>query len=174
MPEVIRYEYQNAATIAGQVVADRLQAEIASAGIVGCTGVYTSFPNFFIGFDRNLTASQKTQLDGVVAAHDGRPRKLRTLFAIRADLNALTAARKTAVWNDINSGSPPKWALDVGVNAGAISAIEWGATTAGGTVAVQTEARLRLVAMFCQDNPRYLVNPAFDSSINIAGDEVAA
>lgn len=149
-------------------------AELQAAGlpVSHLLGGAIGSPDFTVVTSVDLTPEQITLMDQIIAAHDGRPRRPRPLFAIRADLNALTNGQKTAVWADLSGGTPPKWALDAGRNAAAIAAIEWAATVpAGITTAERTEARLRLAAMYCQDNPKYLVAPAFDNTINIAGDE---
>lgn len=119
------------------------------------------------------TQTQIDLFDSVVASYDLRPHRPRSLWDIRQNLNALSAAKKTAIWNDINSGTPPKWALERTDASYGIAAIEFSATSVAGiTAAERTEARLRLVAMYIRGNPRYLVNPAFDPTINIPGDEV--
>lgn len=160
---------------ASMLDSSKLQAEIAAAGLP-VLYINTSGDDVYITFNRQLDAAEVTQLEALVNNHDGRARRKRILFAIRQDLNALTNAQKTAIWNDLNGGNPPKWALDAGPNAAAIAAIEWGATVpAGVSTAEKTEARLRLAAMYCQDNPNYLVNQTFNGTvpaINVPGDEV--
>jgi hypothetical protein len=94
---------------------------------------------------------------------------LRSLLDIITDLNALTALQKTAVWNDINSGSPPKWALDVGPNAAAIAVLQLFATMGVFSTAQMTDIKIRGVALYVSDNPLYLVHPAFDATIFIPG-----
>lgn len=97
------------------------------------------------------------------------PTILRPLLNIIADLNALSAAKKTAIWNDLNSGTPPKWALDNGPNAAAIAVLQLVGTLTGLNAADILTAKIRGVAMFVSDNPAYLVNPPFDATINIPG-----
>lgn len=157
---------------AGFLYADLLAAgfPIAEGGVAGPTSTF----QVRVTTTRDLTPAEQTQVGVIVAAHDARPRQPRTIFAIRQQLNTLTNGQKTAIWTNLSAGTPPLWALDAGPNAAAIAAIEWGATVpAGVTAAEKTEARLRLAAMYVQDNPRYLVNPAFDPTINVAGDEPA-
>lgn len=104
---------------------------------------------------------------------DLRDRKLRPLYAIYNDLVALTTTQQTNAWNDLSSGTPKKYLLDVGPNAAAIGALDWAVTDSGATGASLLHARLRVGAMYVQDNPSYLVNPAFDPSINVPGDQPA-
>lgn len=150
---------------------DKLHAEVAASGLPGFEGVLGDAGGVVLRFAADLTAAQKTTLDGVVAAHDPRPRRKRTIHAIYTDIGALTSAKQTAVWNDLNAGSPPKWALDAGPNAAAIVAIHWSAANSGATAANVNDARRRLAAAYVQDNVTYLLNPAFDPTISIPGEE---
>lgn len=94
----------------------------------------------------------------------------RLLGDIISDLNALTSAQKTAVWNDLTSGSPAKWELNNGFNASAIAVLKFVVSLASLSAADVVAAKIFGVAMYCQDNPVYLVHPAFDSSINVPGE----
>lgn len=101
----------------------------------------------------------------------------RSLLAIYTDLAALTSPQKIAIWTDFTSGSPPRWSRDGddgqthGTHAPALAVAAVGAidmhTSAGFTAAEQLSARLRMVAIYLLDNPKYLVNPAFDPTINV-------
>ena len=94
----------------------------------------------------------------------------RGLLAIITDLNALSGAQKTAVWSDITSGSPPKWATDTGPNAAALAWAPTLITLNGLTAANVLDLKIKAVAMYVQDNPNYLVHPSFDNTINISGE----
>jgi len=125
---------------------------------------------------RVLTQPEQTTLGDVVAAHDGRPRKARPLYAIRADVQALSVGQFNNVWNDLSAAAAPaprKYLLDAGPNAAAIFCFDWCVYTSGGTAAQIKAAQLSLTAEYVQDNVKYLVHPPFDTSINIPGDEVA-
>lgn len=117
-----------------------------------------------------LTQAQQTQLNSAVAAWDPRPRTRRAIYAIYNDLTALTATQQGNVWTDFSSGNPAKYLLDQGQNAAAIAVMDWVVKKSGATGAALTDARMRAVAMYVQDNPNYLVHPSFDASINVAGD----
>lgn len=95
----------------------------------------------------------------------------RPLLGIYNQLNALTPARKTAVWTDFTSGSPPKWSLDPGPHADAVAAASGLAIDmplgGGWTAALQTTARLKMVAIYLLDKPLYLKNPDFDPAIDV-------
>ena len=95
----------------------------------------------------------------------------RLIFDIFNDLGNLTATQKTNIWNDLDTGSPPKWARDEGINA-ADNHIIWMLATQLGAVQTATDKNLcrqMLIAIYVQDNPRYLEHPSFDTSINIPG-----
>ena len=121
--------------------------------------------------DTDLTQSQQTLLNSLVSQFDPRPRESRSIYAIYTDLVALTAGQKTTVWNDFNSGTPPKYLLDEGPNAAALAVLDWTIKKLGASPAATTDAQLRAVSMYVQDNPKYLKNPTFDTSINILGDQ---
>lgn len=98
-------------------------------------------------------------------------RRRRRLYDIWQQLNGLTAGQQNNIWTNITSGTPPLWATDAGSNAAGIMALHWSATNSGATAANLNDAKRRLVAMYCQDNVKYLVNPTFDPTINVPGDE---
>lgn len=150
----------------------RLQSECLAAGLP-VTHLGGSGDGVTVFTSRDLTAGEVVTLDSVVTAHDGRPRRKRTIYAIYTAIGALTATQQSAIWTDLTTGTPPKWATDAGPNAAAIAAIHWSAANSGATAANLNDARRRLAAMYAQDNPGYLVAPAFDPSINVSGDEAA-
>lgn len=80
----------------------------------------------------------------------------RTIAAIYSDLAALDSARQTAVWNDLNLGTPKKYLADDGNNAGAIGVMDWVINKSGSSPTATTDARLRIASMYVQDNPQYL------------------
>lgn len=164
-----------------QLQEDKLKSECIAAGlpVTDVQRLGDEGETIFVITNRELTPAEVTTLDGLVAAHDGRPRKTRRLYDIYTDLNPaapspkITAAQLNTVWTDLTSGTPPKLSLDVGMNAASIFVMHFlGATVAGLTTAEKNEAKRRAIAFYCQDNVNYLVNPAFDPSINIPGDEV--
>jgi hypothetical protein len=115
------------------------------------------------------TAQQLAAADAILASFPLAGKSKRTLLEIGADLNALPGAQKNAIWANFTSGSPQLWMTDDGPNTAAIACLHLMATEAGLSAAGILAAKLRAVAMFVQDNPRYLVNPAFDPIINIPG-----
>lgn len=102
------------------------------------------------------------------------PRRGRLLIDIFQSIRALTNAQQDAIWNDLNSGSPPKFTQSRGSNQGAMSSLHWSVTSlAGASAAEKRNASSRIAAMHVMDNWTYLVNPPFDPTINIPGDEPA-
>ncbi|HYE00295.1 MAG TPA: hypothetical protein VEH84_12990 [Alphaproteobacteria bacterium] len=96
-------------------------------------------------------------------------RKPRALYAIRADIAALTNSQKTAAWNDLTGGTPPKWSQDAGPNAAALAVLQLlGASGTLGAADV-LEAKTRAAAMYLQDNPGWLRS----LGIPVDGDEPA-
>lgn len=129
-------------------------------------------------FNNPLNTAQVGQLDALVAAHVPQgPRKPRPLYEIRADVQALSVGQFNAVWSDLSApvpgpaGPPRKYLADPGPNAGSIFVFDWALYVSGPTAAQQRAGQISLTAMYCQDNPRYLVHPPFDNSINVPGDE---
>jgi hypothetical protein len=158
--------------------------EIAAAGLpapVGITGSGYTGPGtpataIDIFYDTALTGPQKTQLDGVVAAHVPRgPRKARPLWSIRADIQALTPAQFNNVWADLSAAvpgeAPRKYLTDYGANAAGIFVFDWSLYVSGPTAAQVKAGQISLTSLYCQDNWSYLVHPPFDSTINIDGSE---
>lgn len=162
-----RYDY-----VKDPVRPDVLQQE-AVAAAVPVDHVDVQPPNVQVYTTRDLTPAEKTTLDNVVAAHDGRPRQKRTLYKIFADIKALSTQQYNHLWADANStlDGVSKYLTSKGVNAAAIFSMDWTAqlgSTAGGQ---QSNARTSILSMYVQDNPSYAVNPSFDTSINVPGDE---
>lgn len=101
-------------------------------------------------------------------------RRNRSLPAIFADLDNLTAAQKTNVNADLFASSPAKWRSDVGPNAVSLWLLDAIVGLVTLSAADKNLLKLKAAAAYVQDNPRYLVNPIFDVSINVSGDEPIA
>jgi hypothetical protein len=124
-----------------------------------------------VTYAQSVTDIQLDQAEAIVANYGDVPRVKRAGYLIYGDLQALTNAQKTAVWTDLSEGSPRKYLRDAGPNAAAIAALDWSANDSGAVGASLTSARMRIAAAYVQDNPTYLVQPAFDPTINVAGDQ---
>ena len=163
----------------------QLANEITAAGLPspsdvqgsGYQGPGTFATDIIVVYGAPLTPAGKVTLDGVVASHVPQgARKVRPLWAIRQDLQALTATQWTATWNDLSAASPPvprKYLGDYGVNAGSIFCYDHLIYVVGGTAAQQKAGQISLCALYVQDNVLYLVHPPWDSTINVPGDEPA-
>ena len=129
----------------------------------------------YLFFESALTPADKGRLDAALAAHDGRARRLRPLWAIRADVQALSVGQFSNVWNDLSapvSGGPPrKYLSDYGTNAGTIFVYDHVIYVVQGTAAQVKAGQISLCSCYCQDNVTYLVKPPWDTSINVPGDE---
>lgn len=112
-------------------------------------------------------------------------RKSRTMFAISANIFALTGTlptptagtQKANIILDLFTGNiatgSQKWQQDAGLNAAALAAVYASLTASNGLTTFNAAQQLIMAAMYTQDNPGYLVNPSFDPTINIAGDQPA-
>jgi hypothetical protein len=90
------------------------------------------------------------------------------LWDIYQEVNALTTTQATNVWTDLNTGTPPKLAVDEGVTSPSIFTMHFLATAVAGLTATEkNEARRRMISFYVWDNPKYLVNPPFDPTIQI-------
>ncbi len=97
------------------------------------------------------------------------------LLTIYQALNALTTAQKNAIWAAFVAGTPPKWAQDGadgqtwGKHAPALAAASTMAVDfpvgSGWTAALQTQARLKMVAIYLLDNPTWLNGNTFGGSV---------
>lgn len=120
------------------------------------------------------TTEQQAAADAVVQISDLRPRCPRPLQDILASLNALTAAQTAAIWTDLTSGSPSRCERNGGPNAAATALLQTLASLSSLSAADLLSLKLRGMALYCQDNPGYLMQPSFDPTIQVAGDTVAS
>jgi hypothetical protein len=116
------------------------------------------------------TQTQSNQASSILTVLDPRPKVSRSLFAIYNDLVALTVAQKTNVWTDLTSGSPQKITMTGNDTVFLLWRIASNASLPAATI---TDMKLTAATYYVRDNPRYLVQPSFDSSINVAGDQLA-
>lgn len=151
--------------------------DTAKADLIAGTSLPIDSVAYALGFitvttSRDLTTEEQTTLAAFVTTYQPRPWRARRLLDIYTDITALPGATQTAIWTDLSSGSPPKWATDVGPNAAALFALQFLATAVAGlTTAEKNEARRRVAAFYVGDNPTYLVNPPFAPTVNINGRE---
>ena len=87
--------------------------------------------------------------------------QIQPLWEIHQDCLALSKQQQDEVWNDLNSGTPPKCLATVHGMTPAIFVAYIG---------TGADAHMRIAALYVQDYPTYLVNPPFDPTINIPGE----
>lgn len=153
---------------------------INSVALVGQDPIHPT--SVFIDFQPAATQPQKDQANALAAGWDFRIHTSRTMYAIAADIFALTGVlptlavgtQKALIILDLFTGNlgtgSQKWQQDTGPNAAAMSAVYAAITAPNGLATFNAAQQLILAAMYTQDNPRYLVNPSFAPSINIPGD----
>jgi len=146
-----------------------LHQQIAAKGIpvVGVSG-----PPWIVTYDPSATQAQKDQGDALAAAFDGQDRRYRLLTNIYQSIQALTAAQRTNIWTDLSApyaGSPRRYLSTAGINAGPIFSEDWDANQTTGNQ--RDSSRMRIEAMYTQDNCFYLDRPVFDNTISVLGVE---
>lgn len=132
-------------------------------------------PDFPVRIDYRpeATAAQIARGDQLALDEPAGQYRPRLVWDVYHEVDALSAANKTAIWNDLNAGTPPKWALDRGYNSADLNLIWLLATQLAvvSSAADKNLCRSMLIAIFVVDNPSYLVNPPFAAGVNIPGDE---
>lgn len=122
------------------------------------------------------TAQQVSAADSVVQATDPRPRTTRTVLTIYNDLVALTSTQKINIWNFLTGvlpvASPAPITQDTGSGSVEIFAL-WRRVVneTGLSAAVLTDIKTQAAAIYAWDNPRAFVQPSWDTTINVAGDQ---
>lgn len=115
------------------------------------------------------TQAQINQMNQIASTWDMRVYRTSRIYDILTAIQALTTTQKTNISNDLFSGTPLKALLDDGANASAIFCLYYIVQTASMSGADKNLAKLYAAAMYCQDNPMYLITPPFDTSINVPG-----
>ena len=123
-------------------------------------------------FSRELTSPEQAVVAGLVSTYDGRPRRKRKPYDIYTQIGALTATQKLNISNDLFGGSPPKFTQDIGDDSPDLLVLWTLQQTGGLSTADKNLVKQAAATIYCRDNPKYLVNPSFDTSINIPGDEL--
>jgi hypothetical protein len=160
----------------------QLLAECTAAGlpVVDVQTVGDEAQTVNVVTSRDLVPAEKMTLDCVVAAPAGGRRRPRSVFAIYADLTdpaKLTAAQADAVIADLQLTSlAGKWTGLLPPQDAPAAALRWAAVNLNGATANEKrQAAAWVAAMWCQQHPKYLVNPTFHPSLAgvvIPGDEI--
>jgi hypothetical protein len=151
----------------------RYEMTLISLGIPYDSMTYDStVPIITVTYSPNATAGQIAQGNQILSTWDYRDYRVRTLNEIYQDLQALTTAQHGNAWTDISApygGAPRKYLTDTGLNAAPLFVMDWIIFVSRPTGAQLTAGQQNILAQYVQDNLMYLVNPAFDSTINVPG-----
>jgi hypothetical protein len=105
----------------------------------------------------------------------------RTMYSIAASIFALTGSLPTpaagtqkaniiaALFTGNLATGSQLWQQDAGPNAAAMSAMYGAVMQSNGLATLNAAQQLLMAAMMCQDQPNLLVNPTWDTSINVPG-----
>jgi hypothetical protein len=126
---------------------------------------------WWVTYKPEATPAQIAEGDAIAAAFDGLPRRYRNMFAVYADVAALTLGQKGKVWQNLGVGGDKLYYHDMGPNVAAIMVLDLLVWSAGLTQAASDEAKLRLIAQYVQDNAYYLDGPTWDPTIAVLGVE---
>lgn len=170
-----------------QAVNDRFSAlvqTLLNQGLLAPDASNTTAPLTQIDYDTTLTPpvrlffrdtatqAQKDLVNTIVNGWTWKSRRARLLTDIRNDINALTATQKTNIRNDLLAGTPSKAQGDRGPGGDALLVL-WTLQQVGGlSAADKVIVGVSAAALYARDNPTYLVNPTFDPTINVSGDEI--
>lgn len=126
-----------------------------------------------VDFRPEATQTHKDQAVQIIQTLDVRPRRTRPLAAIYNDLTSLSSAQQDAIIFDLQLTSlNGKWSTMRPPQDGPAAVARWAASSlAGASAAEKRQAAGWIVAMYTQQNPKYLVNPPQAPAINIPGDE---
>lgn len=103
----------------------------------------------------------------VIDLPNGTSKLSKSVKQLYDEIQALSAGQKTNIWTDISTNL--KYFANGSFNEGSIATMHYAATFTGISGATLTAARSIIVALYVQDNPLYLINPTFDTSVNIPG-----
>jgi hypothetical protein len=155
-------------TIPASVMLQR--AILAQVGIeCGISGPDASGHFTLVNFPSTATQAQITQANSIASTWPNTDYTNQSLVNIYTAIQALTATQKTNISNDLFSGSPMKVLTDAGPNAASLAVLWYQTQTATLSTADKNLAKLLAAAMYVGDNPNYLVQPSFDTSINVPG-----
>lgn len=109
-------------------------------------------------YSRALTPGEQATANGLIAGHDWTPKRLRNVAALRQAILALTPAQRSSIWNDLTSGSPPRWTRQPGQHTPAMVALHGPATSVTLLPADVQDARVAMIVLHMTAHPRYLLD----------------
>jgi len=133
-------------------------------------GSQTDKTSWYIGLEPGSTAQDQINLDNAIQATDVHSHlRHRYFYEVYSDIQKLTTAQWTNVWKDLGATSPRKYWYDRGPMLSGIIALDWSWYTSGAAAAQQKIAQMEITALYVVDNPLYLVEPTFDTTILVSG-----
>ena len=124
-----------------------------------------------VDYQASATADQIEQGDQIVRTTDLAPRQPRSLWAIYDDIALLSAEQQNNIRQDIRPDQYAKLRTLLPPQDGPALVLHWCVTSTGPSDADKLDAQMRMATMISQQQPGYLVNPEFDPTISISGDE---
>jgi hypothetical protein len=125
-----------------------------------------------IDYTSEATESQIQQGNAIVMTLDVTLKQSRPLWAIYTDIVALSIVSQDRIRADMATDSYAKVRALRPPQDGPALALHWAVVSLqGATQAEKRDAMMRMASMISQQNPQYLVNPPFDETISIPGDE---
>jgi hypothetical protein len=146
-----------------QGIKDRCPNLGISVGVLGQNDSVSFTPS------PSATQAQIGAAQAFINSFDWQDYQTLPLYQIFAALAALTTVQQTEVAADLFAGNPLKVLTDPGPNAAAIVVLYYITQLTVLPVASINLAKLYAACMYVQDNPTYLINPAFDTAINVPG-----
>jgi len=151
----------------------KLHAELAAAAlpVTSVRGPYLA-GDIVVSMSRELDAMEVQDMDAVIELHDGRKRKPRSINAVYTDLAALSGAQKGNIWSYLMQpvDGIARWRhanREATWNAAAVGT----AAPAGSTL--EDHERALTATFWCLEHPDDFVEPEWDPTINVPGDELA-
>jgi len=140
------------------IAVSRLDMYLRHLGIP-IISVSQSGSTFTVTYDPSATPGQITQGNQIASTWPTTAYRTRLLWDIWQQLNALTTKQQNSITTDLQTGSPPKqFVVEQSNTSAAFSSWQ-----------VSSGASMTSAAFYCQDNPMYLINPPFDTTINVPG-----
>jgi hypothetical protein len=132
-----------------------------------------------ISYLPEATPEQIVEGNDIVMTLDVTPRRVRTAWAIYADITALSTTQIEAIMADLKADDSAKIKGFGPPYDGIMMSLDWAATAmtvalpaAPGTSPQVRDAYARIAALYTQQNIYYLDTPDFDSTITIPGAEI--
>lgn len=120
-----------------------------------------------VDYRPEATEAQIVQGDNIAKTLNVTPRRVRSPWAVLAEIVALTNNQRDAIAADLTANNRAKIKAFGPPYDAVMLALEWSANT--GTVIQTRDAYSRIAALYVQQNIHYLEKPAFAPTVNIVG-----